>query len=79
MPTFEQGFKDAESAAATVVKTADAALKAAKALKKATVNGDLAAMRSEAFKLTTTATAVGQAAGNVEGAWPFSPEIARRR
>ncbi len=74
MSTFEQGFADAERAAANAERAAEAVVAAAKQLKRAAAEGNIAALRKAADRLTQTVEAVRQESANAQAAWPFASD-----
>ena len=74
MPTFEQGFKDTEDAAATTIKSATDLAKLAKRMQKAAQEGNIGAIRRAAESLTNSLAALRQEVANATATWPFDDE-----
>ena len=77
MPTFEEGFAATESAADSVLDAMNEATRLARQLRKASQDGNIAAIRRLADRLEASANVISQAASNAATAWPF-PEEAER-
>jgi hypothetical protein len=74
MPTFEQGFADAENAADSVLQALGDFTKLARQLRKAAQEGNIAAVRRSTERLQDGINLVRQEVANASGAWPFTPE-----
>jgi hypothetical protein len=77
MPTFEEGFSAAENAADSVLNSLNEATRIARQLRKATQDGNIAAIRRLTDRLESTSNAIRQAASNASQAWPFREEEER--
>ena len=77
MPTFEEGFSAAESAADSVLNALTEATRIARQLRKASQDGNIAAIKRLNERLETSANVIGQAVSNTSRAWPFSDEEER--
>ena len=74
MPTFEQGFADAEKAADSVLKTLGDLARVARQVRKAAQDGNIAAVRRSSERLQDGLNLVRQEVANTADAWPFTPE-----
>jgi hypothetical protein len=74
MPTFEQGFADAEKAADSTIKSAADLARLAKALQKAAKEGNIAAIKREASRLDDALGSLRQEVANAIETWPFHDE-----
>ena len=77
MPTFEEGFAAAENAADSVLDALNEATRLARQLRKASQDGNIAAIRRLTDRLDASAHVIGQAASNAAAAWPFPEEEER--
>ena len=77
MGTFEEGFGDVERAADSVDGALRGAGGTARRLRKAAQDGNIGAIRRETERLLNELTAIQQAIGNADGAWPFEPDTER--
>ncbi len=77
MATFEEGFAATESAADSALDALNEATRIARQLRKASQDGNIAAIRRLTDRLESTSKAVGQAASNAAAAWPFPEEKER--
>ena len=77
MPSFEEGFSASESAANSMLNALNEATRVARQLRKASQDGNIAAIRRLSERLETSASAIGQAASNAAVAWPFPEEEER--
>ena len=77
MPTFEEGFSAIESAADSVLSALNEAAAIARQLRKASQDGNIAAIRRLADRLNASANVIGQTVSNASTAWPF-PEQEER-
>ena len=71
---FEQGFSDAEKAAASTVKSAGGVVRAARALERAAKTGSINAIRRSQSELNIALQALTQEVETTAQAWPFQPE-----
>ena len=78
MTTFEEGFKTAESAADAVINSLNEAARIARQLRKASQDGNIAAVKREGERLTATVNLIRQEVVNASTAWPFTPEQERQ-
>ena len=74
MPTFEQGFADAEKAADSVLNALKALSGEAKRMQKAAQDGNIAAVRRHTERLQDSLTLIRQEVSNATNAWPFTPD-----
>ena len=74
MTTFEDGFAAAEKAADSVLKTLGDVSKLTRDLRKAAVDGNIAAVRRNSERLQDSIGLIRQEVANAVGAWPFTPE-----
>ena len=74
MPTFEQGFADAEKAADSVLSAIGSISTQARQLRKAAQEGNIAAIRRHSERLQDGLGLVRQEVANAGKAWPFAPE-----
>ena len=74
MPTFEQGFADAEKAADSVLNTLKVLSGEAKRMQKAAQDGNIAAVRRHTERLQDGLGLIRQEVANAADAWPFTPE-----
>ena len=74
MPTFEQGFADAENAADSVLTTLGEVSKLARQLRKEARDGNIAGVRRSAERLQDGLNLIMQEVANALDAWPFTPE-----
>ena len=77
MPTFEQGFADAENAADSVLEALKSVSKLATQLRKAAKDGNIAAVRRTSERLQDGINLIRQEVANAADAWPFTPEEER--
>ena len=77
MPTFEEGFSAAENSADSVLNALNEATGLARQLRKASQDGNIAAIRRLTERLETSANVIGQAVSNAVRAWPFPEEEER--
>ena len=78
MPTFEEGFATAESSADSVLTALNEAAVVARQLRKASQDGNIAAIRRLNQRLGTVTDAITQAVSNAVTAWPFTEEEERQ-
>ena len=78
MPTFEEGFATAESAADSVLKALNEAAGIARQLRKASQDGNIAAVRRQSERLDGAVNLIRQEVVNASTAWPFTAEDERR-
>ena len=74
MPTFEQGFADAENAADSVLKALKSVSTLATQLRKAAKDGNIAAVRRSSERLQDGINLIRQEVANAADAWPFTLE-----
>ena len=74
MPTFEQGFADAETAADSVLKTLKSFTNLAGQLRKAARDGNISVVRRTSERLQDGISLIRQEVANAAEAWPFTPE-----
>ena len=74
MPTFEQGFADAENAADSVLTALTSVSALARQLRKAAQDGNIAAVRRSSERLQDGINLIRQEVANAADAWPFTPE-----
>ena len=74
MPTFEQGFADAEKAADSVLNALKVLSGEAKRMQKAAQDGNIAAVRRHTERLQDSLTLIRQEVANATNAWPFTPD-----
>ena len=74
MSGFEQGFADAERAAALTAKSALDVAKSARQLEKAAKTGSINALRKAQADLDAALGILRQEVANAGSAWPFRPE-----
>ena len=74
MPTFEQGFADAEKAADSVLKSLSDVSSLTRQLRKAAQEGNIAALRRASGRLQDGHNLLRQEVANATEAWPFTPE-----
>lgn len=74
MNSFEQGFSDAEKAAAATVASAGDLIRLAKQLQKASKEGNIAAMKRTQGRLDAALTSLGQTVANAVQSWPFQDD-----
>ena len=74
MPTFEQGFADAENAADSVLTALNSVSALARQLRKAAQDGNIAAVRRSSERLQDGINLIRQEVANAADAWPFTPE-----
>lgn len=77
MSSFEDGFSAAESAADSILAVLNEAGTIARQLRKASQEGNIAAIRRLNQRLVPVTSAIGQAVSNASTAWPFSEEDER--
>ena len=77
MATFEEGFAATESAAGSVLDALNEATRIARQLRRASQDGNIAAIKRLTDRLVSTSKAVGQASSNAAAAWPFPEEEER--
>ena len=78
MPTFEEGFSAAESAADSVLTTLNEAAGIARRLRKASQDGNIAAVRRESERLDSVVNVIRQVVANTSAAWPFTADEERQ-
>ena len=78
MPTFEEGFATAESAADSVLEALNEAASIAWQLRKASQDGNIAAVRRQSERLDGAVNLIRQEVANASTAWPFTAEDERR-
>lgn len=71
MTGFERAFASVERAAGFTLKSANNAVSGAKALTKATQNGDIAAMEHALENLDKAAANLRQKIADARNSWPF--------
>ena len=71
MDNFEQGFRDAERAAGSTLKSATDLVKVARQLHKAAKDGNIAAIKRTQSRLDDALGNLRQAVGNAVESWPF--------
>ena len=71
MDNFEQGFRDAERAAGSTLKSATDLVKIARQLHKAAKDGNIAAIKRTQSRLDDALGNLRQAVGNAVESWPF--------
>ena len=74
MPTFEEGFSEAENAAESVLKSLANVSTLARQLRKAAQDGNIAAVRRTNERLQDGINLIRQEVANAADAWPFTPE-----
>ena len=77
MPTFEQGFADAEKAAESVLTALNSVSTLARQMRKAAQDGNIAAVRRSSERLQEGLNLISQEVANAGNAWPFTPEDER--
>ena len=77
MTNFEDGFSAAESAADSILAVLNEAGTIARQLRKASQDGNIAAIRRLNQRLGPVTSAIGQAVSNASAAWPFTEEDER--
>ena len=78
MPTFEEGFVAAENAADSVLYALSEATKLTRQLRKASQDGNIAAVRRLSERLDPLVNLIRQEAANAATAWPFTAEEERQ-
>ena len=78
MPTFEEGFSAAENAADSVLASLNDAASIARQLRKASQEGNIAAVRRHSERLGTVVGRIGQEISNASSAWPFTADEERQ-
>lgn len=74
MTSFEDAFAQTERAADSVVTAASVVLKAAKAMSRASRDGEVARVKKANQQLSVAAQALRQEISNAQSAWPIDPE-----
>ena len=74
MTTFEQGFADTEKAADSVLNALNSVSVLAKQLRKASQDGNIAAVRRASGRIQDGLNLIRQEVANAANAWPFTPE-----
>ena len=77
MPTFEEGFAAAGSAADSVLKSLVYVSTLVRQLRRAAQDGNIAAVRRASERLDTGVNLIRQQAANAANAWPFTEEAER--
>ena len=77
MPTFEEGFMTAEKAADSVLNALNEATRIARQLRKASQDGNIAAVRRLSERLDPAVNLIRQEVANASAAWPFTAEEER--
>ncbi len=77
MPTFEEGFSAAESAADTVLACLNDAVRITRQLRKSSQEGNIAAVRRHSERLGAMISRIGQEINNASSAWPFTADEER--
>ena len=78
MATFEEGFKTAEAAAESVLKSLNEAAGIARQLRKASQDGNIAAVKRQGERLDAAVNLIRQEIANASTAWPFTPDDERQ-
>ena len=78
MATFEEGFKTAEAAAESVLKSLNEAAGIARQLRKASQDGNIAAVKRQGERLDAAVNLIRQEIANASTAWPFTPDEERQ-
>ena len=78
MPTFEEGFKVTEASADSVIRSLNEATGIARQLRRASQNGNIAAVRRQSERLESMVDLIRQEVANASTAWPFPPDEERR-
>ena len=77
MSTFEEGFSAAETAADAVLACLSEAASVARQLRKASQEGNIAAVRRHSERLSAMTGRMGQEINNAASAWPFTADEER--
>jgi hypothetical protein len=77
MPTFEEGFAAAENAADSMLKALSDVATLARQLRRASQDGNIAAIRRTSERLDANVNRIRQEAANAANAWPFTEEAER--
>ncbi len=77
MPTFEEGFAAAESAADSMLKSLVYVSTLVRQLRRAAQDGNIAAVRRASERLDTGVNLIRQEASTAANAWPFTAEAER--
>ena len=77
MPTFEEGFKEVESAADSVLGASNELTRITRQLKKAAQEGNIAALRRASERLDDALAVLRQNTLNAAAAWPFASDQER--
>ena len=77
MPTFEEGFAAAENAADSMLKALGDVATLARQLRRASQDGNIAAIRRTSERLDANVNRIRQEAANAANAWPFTEEAER--
>ena len=77
MPTFEEGFSAAESAADAVLACLNDAASITRQLRKSSQEGNIAAVRRHSERLGAMVSRIGQEINNASSAWPFTADEER--
>lgn len=78
MATFEEGFRTAEAAADSVIKSLNEATGIARQLRKASQDGNIAAVKRQGERLDAVMDVIRQEVANASTAWPFTAEQERQ-
>ena len=78
MSSFEEGFSAAERAAESVLTALNEAAAVARRLRKASQDGNIAAVRRESERLEPVVNLIRQEVSNATTAWPFTAEEERQ-
>ena len=78
MPTFEDGFAASETAADSVLNALNEATRIARQLRKASQDGNIAAVRRLSERLDPAVNLIRQEVANAATAWPFTAEEERQ-
>lgn len=78
MPNFEEGFAATENAADSVLNALNEATRLARQLRKASQDGNIAAVRRLSERLDPAVNLIRQEVANAVTAWPFSTEEERQ-
>lgn len=71
MPTFEEGFSEAENVAASVVGVANNLSSLAKQMRRAAQDGNINNMKRSAERMANAVSLLRQEVDNASNAWPF--------
>ena len=78
MSSFEEGFSATEKAAESVLTALNEAAAVARRLRKASQDGNIAAVRRESERLEPVVNLIRQEVSNASTAWPFTAEEERQ-